>query len=810
MIIVLLADGFEEIEALTPVDMLRRAGLDVKTVGMNGKIVCGSHKIPVICDLEPSEVNKEDVSLVILPGGMPGSLNLDAHPFTDEIISSVNKNGGRLAAICAAPLVLGRRGLLKGKKATCYPGFEKELLEAVAVTDPVVTDGNITTSRGMGTALAFAKELIALILGHDKANEISASIMEFTTTSTQRNDNGCSSNESNISDYKFIDFLKFIVTKKKVSAALLQRNFGIGYGKAALCLDIMEDIGAVSSSAGSKPREVLIDESQLEEMLAKIINPCVTNKIALLEEKKEKRSTARKPEKDVEDSLDYDRIANEAFARTNSDYKLPSLDTLSKSEGSGATENYTPELRDTANKIIDTLAAFNLNCAIMGATNSPRLMRFEVVPPRDTKLAKILRLCDDLALGIGAPSLRMEAPIPGKSAVVIEVPRKKPDLVMLRDLMDTDEYRDNASNTIVCMGKDAKNQSIYLDVAKMPHAIVAEALGMGKSVWFNAAVLSILGKAHPDDVKLMLIDTQNTNFSIFDGIPHLLFPIARSVSQAESMLKWVCEEIERRYKLLSAQSVRTIALYNDKVKNDPSIGKPMARIVIMINEIDDLMPLKNSPIETYIIWITQKARAAGIHIIIGTHRVSKSSLTGIIRANIPSVFSFRLQSHLDSKLLLDVPGAEKLSDKGDMLAKLATSITPVRLESAFVSDEEVMAFINEIKTNSNIDNVEKELNASNPADPESAPSSIDSEYLNDECFLKSVDLALKNGAVSTSLLQRKLAIGYGRAAKYIDIMEDLGIASEADGAKPRYTLITAEEWHKKLAEVGIKSPDEGN
>lgn len=178
MILVLLADGFEEIEALTPVDMLRRAGLEVKTVGMNGKIVCGSHKIPVICDLEPNEVNTDEVSLVIFPGGMPGSLNLDTHPFSDVIIKAVQQNGGRLAAICAAPLVLGRRGLLKGKKATCYPGFEKELLEAVTVTDAVVTDGNITTSRGMGTALAFAKELIALIKGKEEAEALSRAIME--------------------------------------------------------------------------------------------------------------------------------------------------------------------------------------------------------------------------------------------------------------------------------------------------------------------------------------------------------------------------------------------------------------------------------------------------------------------------------------------------------------------------------------------------------------------------------------------------------------------------------------------------------
>ncbi len=805
MIIVLLADGFEEIEALTPVDMLRRAGLDVKTVGMNGKIVCGSHKIPVICDLEPNEVDKDAVSMVIFPGGMPGSLNLDAHPFTDEIISAVTEKGGRLAAICAAPLVLGRRGLLKGKKATCYPGFEKELTGATALTDAVVTDGNITTSRGMGTALAFAKELVSLILGCDKANEISTSIMESATPSLQK-DNGYSSNESSIIDERFIEILKFVSTKKKISTSLLQRSFGIGYGRASFYLDIMEDIGAVGTISGTKPRDVLMGEEQLQEMITKLREPCMINKLALLNAGKKEQPAAEKPDS----NFDYDQIAKEAFERTYSDYNLPSLNTLFKRESNITTSVYTRELQETANKIIDTLAAFNLICSIIGATNGPRLMKFDIVPPRDTKLSKILNLCDELSLALGANSLRMEAPVPGKSTITIEVPRTDPEEVKLHDLMDTDEYRDNASDTIVCMGKDTENKPIYTDVAKMPHAIVAGALGMGKAVWFNAAMLSILGKAHPDKVKFILIDQKNVDFSIFESIPHLLFPIAKSVNQAENALKWAVEETDRRYNLFTAQAVRNIALYNDKVTNDPSIGKPMARIIIMINEIDDLMPIRDTSIESYITRIAQKARAAGIHMIIGTQRAKKESLTAIIRANIPSVFSFRLQSHLESKLLFDTSGAEKLLDKGDMLVNFATSIKPVRLQSAFVSDEEVSAFINGLKINSDTYNEKKELDNSIQSELDSAPSSADSKFIKDEKFLEAVDLALTTGRISTATIQRKLAIGYGRAAKLIDIMEDLGIVSEPDGAKPRYTLITAEEWRQKLAEVGIKLPDEGN
>lgn len=276
MIIVLLADGFEEIEALTPVDILRRAGLDVKTVGMNGKIVCGSHKIPVICDVEPSEVNKDEVSLVIFPGGMPGSLNLDAHPFTDEIISSVIQNGGRLAAICAAPLVLGKRGLLKGKKATCYPGFEKELLEAVTVTDAVVTDGNITTSRGMGTALAFAKELVALTKGKEEAENISKSIMEASENcrserlTHQFNTSKESDNSSYLTDEKFLEAVDLALTTGRISTATIQRKLAIGYGRAAKLIDIMEDLGIVSEPDGAKPRYTLITAEEWRQKLAEV------------------------------------------------------------------------------------------------------------------------------------------------------------------------------------------------------------------------------------------------------------------------------------------------------------------------------------------------------------------------------------------------------------------------------------------------------------------------------------------------------------------------------------------------------------
>ena len=270
MIAVLLADGFEEIEALTPVDMLRRAGLDVKTVAIGSKIAVGSHKIPVICDMEAAEVNESELSTVIFPGGMPGSLNLDASPYTDKFINAVLKNGGRIAAICAAPLVLGRRGLLEGKEAICYPGFEGELRGAKISEKSVVTDGNITTAKGMGVALEFSKELVRLICGVEKANELSSAIMEeesfepFSEEAPMEEE--CESFDY-LSDSQFIEAVEAAIKAGKISTSLIQRKLGIGYGKAATYIDAMEALGIISSTDAQKPREILITEEKWLVML---------------------------------------------------------------------------------------------------------------------------------------------------------------------------------------------------------------------------------------------------------------------------------------------------------------------------------------------------------------------------------------------------------------------------------------------------------------------------------------------------------------------------------------------------------------
>lgn len=265
MIAVLLADGFEEVEALTPIDLLRRAGLDVRTVGMNGKIITGSHKIPIICDAEPNEIDVGDVSLVILPGGMPGALGLDASPFTDKILSAVNERGGRIAAICAAPFILGKRGLLKGKRAVCYPGFEKDLIGATVADGEVVTDGNITTSKGMGTAFAFAEELVRLVCGEEKQKELSASVCRSVAEETD----GDSEIFKILGDSQFLDAVDITLKAGKISAPVLQKKLGMGYGKAARYLDTMEELGIIGESDGRVPHGVIMSADEWQALLAK-------------------------------------------------------------------------------------------------------------------------------------------------------------------------------------------------------------------------------------------------------------------------------------------------------------------------------------------------------------------------------------------------------------------------------------------------------------------------------------------------------------------------------------------------------------
>ena len=498
-----------------------------------------------------------------------------------------------------------------------------------------------------------------------------------------------------------------------------------------------------------------------------------------------------------------------------SSFKFPPIDLLAKGKD---TEDPSIELeiQENGEKLIDALAQFNVRASVRSVDRGPRITRYEIVPARGVRVNSVISLFDDIALNLAAEGIRMEAPIPGKSAIGVEIPNKHPSTVMLRDLLETEEFKNESSKTFSCVGKDVTGNPVFGDMSKMPHILIAGATGMGKSVCINSILISILYKARPDEVKFIMIDPKTVEFTMYNGIPHLLVPVVTDVKQAAGALMWAIDEMNRRYELMAKHEVRKLDSYNDIVRENPELGEPLPKIIIVIDELNDLMQQVRKPVEGLITNITQKARAAGIHMIIGTQRPSVDVITGVIKANVPSRISCKVTSFNDSKTILDQAGAEKLLDKGDMLYAPVGKPKPVRVQGAFVSDGEVEKIMKFLK--SNVKGAiydEQAMEGINRAAQKCAKGSKDSGfdddfdtdseadggggYLSDKQFLEAADLATKQGKISTSLLQRKIGIGYGKAAKFIDMMEELGIVSEANGQKPRDVLVTRDEWREMLS-----------
>ena len=508
------------------------------------------------------------------------------------------------------------------------------------------------------------------------------------------------------------------------------------------------------------------------------------------------------PEKPAAEKPDY------------SSFKFPPIDLLAK-----GTDTHDPtielEIHENGEKLIDALAQFNVRASVRSVDRGPRITRYEIVPARGVRVNSVISLFDDIALNLAAEGIRMEAPIPGKSAIGVEIPNKHPTTVMLRDLLETEEFKNEASKTFSCVGKDVTGNPVFGDMSKMPHILIAGATGMGKSVCINSILISILYKARPDEVKFIMIDPKTVEFTMYNGIPHLLVPVVTDVKQAAGALMWAIDEMNRRYELMAKHEVRKLDSYNDLVRENPSLGEPLPKIIIVIDELNDLMQQVRKPVEGLITNITQKARAAGIHMIIGTQRPSVDVITGVIKANVPSRISCKVTSFNDSKTILDQAGAEKLLDKGDMLYAPVGKPKPVRVQGAFVSDGEVEKIMKFLK--SNVKGAiydEQAMEGINRAtqkcikggkdngmddDFDTDESESGGGYLNDKQFLEAADLAVKQGKISTSLLQRKIGVGYGKAAKFIDIMEELGIVSEPNGQKPRDVLVTRDEWREMLS-----------
>ena len=487
------------------------------------------------------------------------------------------------------------------------------------------------------------------------------------------------------------------------------------------------------------------------------------------------------------------------------EYEFPPIDLLAKPDGAGKDGDVSAELRENADKIIQTLDSFNVRVSISNVSRGPTITRYEIEPSAGTRVRSILNLLDDIALSLATTCVRSDGIISGKSAIGIEVPNKKTNTVFVRELIEDSRFETAKSKLTASLGMDVSGAPVYLDIAKMPHLLIAGATGQGKSVCINSLIISLLYKARPDEVKLILIDPKKVELNVYNGLPHLLVPVVFDPKKAAGSLHWAVQEMERRFELIEAQHVRNIAQYNAAIAGDPTKEK-MPQVVIIIDELADLMMSAPDDVETSICRLAQKARAAGMHLIIGTQRPSTDVITGLIKANIPSRIAFTVSNQIDSRIIIDMQGAEKLIGRGDMLFSPVGSSKPVRVQGAFVSEVEIENIIDFIKEQSKeptySDEVIKEIekNAAICGQKKnksaSAPSEngIDGEEDVDPMFDSAVELAVEQGKISTSLIQRRLSLGYGRAAKLIDMMEKRGIVSPPDGPRPRTTLISREQY----------------
>ena len=482
-------------------------------------------------------------------------------------------------------------------------------------------------------------------------------------------------------------------------------------------------------------------------------------------------------------------------------YVFPPITLLSLDKKPN-TEDVTDELRTNATKLVDTLASFKVRTKIIDISRGPTITRYELAPEEGVRVRQIANLVDDISLSLASSGIRIEAPIPGKAAVGIEVPNKVVATVYLRELIENPTFVNAKSKITVSLGMDVAGAPVFVDIAKMPHLLIAGATGMGKSVCINSMIVSLLYKASPEEVKLILIDPKKVEFNVYNGLPHLLIPVVSDPKKAAGALHWAVAEMERRFQLIENVGVRNITNFNEITKDDPTYDF-MPHVVIVIDELADLMMTAPDEVEDSICRLAQKARAAGMHIIIGTQRPSVDVITGLIKANIPSRIACTVASQVDSRTILDTAGAEKLIGRGDMLYAPVGASKPIRVQGAYVDEKEVEAVTEFIRLKSGeteydnevIEKIEKEAakcGVKKGAGPTLDGADDDEDA--DPMLKNAIELAVESGKISTSLIQRKLSLGYGRAAKLIDKMEKMGIVGAPEGNKPREVLMSRAEF----------------
>ncbi len=487
-------------------------------------------------------------------------------------------------------------------------------------------------------------------------------------------------------------------------------------------------------------------------------------------------------------------------------YVFPTIDFLAKNKNIDDTD-HTEELQNNAKVLVETLRSFRVGVKEVTYSRGPTITRYELKPEVGTRVRSIANLVDDIALNLATSGVRIEAPIPGKAAVGIEVPNQTRATVYLRDLIDSPKFTDSKSKLTAALGMDVGGNPIHFDIGKMPHLLIAGTTGSGKSICINCIIVSILYKAKPDELKLILIDPKKVEFNMYKNIPHLYCPIVSEPKKAAGALASAVSEMERRFELIEQAGVRDIASYNALAESDPEM-EFMPHMVIIIDELADLMMTARDEVETSICRIAQKARAAGIHMILGTQRPSVDVITALIKANVPSRIACTVMSQVDSRTIIDVAGAENLIGRGDMLFAPVGASKPMRVQGAFVSETEIEKIVTFVKENNGqakyntdfINKIEEEAAKCGAGKKGAAQEAADAPDVEggDSKFRDAVKLAIEEGKISTSLMQRRLGVGYGRAAKMIDTMEQMGYVSKPDGNKPRRVLITMDEYMRRV------------
>ncbi len=509
-------------------------------------------------------------------------------------------------------------------------------------------------------------------------------------------------------------------------------------------------------------------------------------------QKSDKSAAEEKPQIEIPDG------SGVVVEKEGSTYHMPPVSLLKETKKT-TRKDITSELKNNADRLVDVLRSFGVETRIIDISRGPTVTRYELQPSAGVKISKITNLADDIALNLATAGVRIEAPIPNKPAVGIEVPNKQTDTVGIRELIDSAKFVDAKSKLTVVLGKDISGQIVLADLAKMPHLLIAGATGSGKSVCVNSMIMSILYKATPDEVKLLMIDPKQVELGVYNGIPHMIVPVVTDPRRAAGALGWAVTEMLRRYKVFSDNSVRNLDGYNELAEISEDMEK-LPQIVIIIDELSDLMMAAPNEVEDAICRLAQMARAAGMHLVIATQRPSVDVITGIIKANIPSRIALTVAQQVDSRTILDMGGAEKLLGRGDMLYYPVGMSKPKRVQGCFVTDQEIESVIDFIKTSGESEYDEfvmEEIEKQAAADKTKGGAS--SEDSSDSMFEPAVDVVVEAGQAATSLLQRRLKLGYARAARIMDEMEDRGIVGPSEGSKPRKVLITKQQWMEMKA-----------